>query len=119
MIRVMSTTRKYLAFDIETARVVPSDAADWHSHRPLGISCAATLSADADQPRLWHGGDRSCPADRMGREEAAALVRYLEAQVASGFTLLTWNGLGFDWASFRRSPDSSMPAAVWRSPTWT
>ena len=65
MISVMSTTRKYMAFDIETARVAPSDESDWHSHRPLGISCAATLSADADQPRLWHGGDRTCPADRM------------------------------------------------------
>ena len=24
------------------------------------------------------------------------LVRYLEDQVAQGYTLLTWNGLGFD-----------------------
>ncbi len=93
----MNTTRKYLAFDIETARVVPPDASDWHSHRPLGISCAATLLGDPDELVLWHGGgDRSCPADRMSREEAAALVRYLEDQTAQGFTLLTWNGLGFD-----------------------
>jgi hypothetical protein len=90
MIRVMSTTRKYLAFDIETARVVPPDASDWHSHRPLGIACAATLLAGCEEPVLWRGGDQ------LSQEEAAALVCYLEDQVAQGCTLLTWNGLGFD-----------------------
>jgi hypothetical protein len=94
MIRVMGTTRKYLAFDIETASTAKDD---WRSCRPLGISCAATLSADADQPRLWHGGsDRACPADRMTREEASNLVHYLEDRTNEGFALLTWNGLGFD-----------------------
>jgi hypothetical protein len=86
----MTTPRKYLALDIETAKVLPEDLQDWHSQRPLGIACAATLLVGDDQPTLWHGGDR------MIREEAAALVRYLEDRVAHGFTLLTWNGLGFD-----------------------
>ena len=73
------------------------DASDWRSQRPLGISCAAVLPADADEPTLWHGGnDRSCPADKMSPQEAAALVNYLTAQVESGYTLLTWNGVGFD-----------------------
>ena len=40
---------------------------------------------------LWHGGDR------MSQEEAAALVRYLEDRTREGCTLLTWNGLGFDF----------------------
>ncbi len=92
----MNTRRKYLAFDIETARVSPEDGSDWRSCRPLGISCAATLLSDRNEPTLWHGGDRANPNDRMSREEAAALVRYLEDHVAQGYTLLTWNGLGFD-----------------------
>lgn len=88
--------RKYLAFDIETATIA-DEATDWRSCRPLGISCAATISGDENEPRLWHGGtDRSCPSDRMSREEAAALVRHLEGRVARGYTLLTWNGIGFD-----------------------
>jgi hypothetical protein len=62
----------------------------------LGISCAATLLGDSQKPLLWHGGDRASPADRLSREEAAALVRYLEDHVAQRYTLLTWNGLGFD-----------------------
>ncbi len=32
----------------------------------------------------------------MNQEEAAALVHYLAAHVALGYTLLTWNGVGFD-----------------------
>ena len=51
----MNTKRKYLAFDIETART-PEDETDWRSCRPLGISCAATLLADSNELRLWHGG---------------------------------------------------------------
>jgi hypothetical protein len=82
--------RKYLAFDIETAKVPEGD---WRSCRPLGISCAATLLADPDEPILWHGGnDRTCPADRMSRQEAAELVQYLKTQVAQGCALVTWNG---------------------------
>ena len=72
------------------AKVLSEDIQEWHSHRPLGISCAATLRTDDDQPRLWHGGDR------LSRDEATALVRYLEEQTSQGHTLLTWNGLGFD-----------------------
>ncbi len=98
MMRVMKPTRHYLAFDIETAKVLPEDIQDWRSQRPLGISCAATLLADADQPRLWHGGtDHASPKDRMSQDEAAELVRYLEDQVTQGYTILTWNGLGFDF----------------------
>jgi hypothetical protein len=97
MIGVMSTTRRYLAFDIESARIT-DNASDWKSQRPLGISCAATLLADADQLTLWHGGtDRSSPKDRMSQEEATKLVTYLTAQTEAGCTILTWNGLGFDF----------------------
>jgi hypothetical protein len=95
---VTNMKRKYLAFDIETAKVSPEDGTDWRSCRPLGISCAATLIGDSDQPVLWHGGnDRTHPADRMSREEASGLVQYLASQAAEGYTIVTWNGLGFDF----------------------
>ena len=90
--------RKYLAFDIETAKVLPEDQPDWNSHRPLGISCAATLLADSDELVLWHGGaDRKCPADRMSQQEAGRLVEYLATEVGQGYTIVTWNGMGFDF----------------------
>lgn len=89
--------RQYLAFDIETAKEWP-DGADWRPYRPLGISCAATLPADTGTPKLWHGvtGD-DLPADRMSREDVARLVDYLLSMVDRGFTILTWNGLAFDF----------------------
>jgi hypothetical protein len=87
--------RKYLAFDIETAKPLPDDGANWQSCRPLGIACAATLLADTDELILWYGG-KDRPAERMSQEESAKLVEYLVAQVEGGYTLVTWNGVGFD-----------------------
>jgi hypothetical protein len=56
------------------------------------------LAADEEEPRLWHGtGEDGSPADRMSREDAAALVGHLEAMVEKGYTIATWNGLGFDF----------------------
>jgi hypothetical protein len=90
--------RNYLAFDIETAKVLPSDAGDWKSHRPLGIACAATRLNDSDETLLWHGGKHSKrPARQMNRQEAARLVNYLANQVRRGYTIVTWNGVGFDF----------------------
>ncbi|MCP5110963.1 MAG: hypothetical protein GY953_09025 [bacterium] len=89
---------RYLAFDIEIAKDVPGDDFNWRPHRPLGISCAATLGSDAEQPVLWHGKTPDgSPAGRMSREEARELVQYLLDMAADGYRVLTWNGLGFDF----------------------
>jgi hypothetical protein len=89
--------RRYLAFDIETAGEWP-DGSDWRPFRPLGISCAATLPSDAATLALWHGVDADGrPADRMTRQDAARLVEHLQAMAGQGYTILTWNGLGFDF----------------------
>lgn len=89
--------RRYVAFDIETAKDVPGPDFNWRPHRPLGISCAAALLSGAPEPLLWHGiGDDGTPAPRMSRDEVRAMVDRLCELVAEGWTLLTWNGLGFD-----------------------
>jgi hypothetical protein len=99
--------RKYLAFDIETAQQWP-DGCDWRRYRPLGISCAATLPGGTATPTLWHGltGDRQ-PADRMSRQDAARLVGHLASMVRQGYTILTWNGLAFDFDIL--AEESGMP----------
>ena len=91
----MSTTPQILGIRHRNTTIT-DNASDWRSQRPLGISCAATLFAD-DELRLWHGGDRANPNDRMSQQEAAALVHYLEDRTKEGYTILTWNGLGFDF----------------------
>lgn len=93
----MPQDRKYLAFDIETAKDIPNFEEGWRVHRPLGIACAAAWPEDLDKPILWHGRTAGgAPAPRMSREEAGALVEQLADFVSRGYTLLTWNGLGFD-----------------------
>ena len=90
--------RRYLAFDIETAKDVPGDDFNWRPHRPLGISCAATMASDSSQPTLWYAKtSKGLPAERMGREDARQLVQHLAQMAEEGYRILTWNGLGFDF----------------------
>ena len=35
---------RYVAFDLEIHKEVPDGADDWKEHRPLGITCASTLT---------------------------------------------------------------------------
>jgi hypothetical protein len=89
--------RKYVAFDIETAKDVPGEDFDWRPHRPLGICCAAALPADAKQATIWYGkSPDGQPSPRLSQPEARQVVQELVNWVAGGYTLLTWNGLGFD-----------------------
>jgi hypothetical protein len=87
-----------VAFDIETARQLPEDVTDILAHRPLGVACAAAFLEDRQETRIWHGRTaEGSPAPRMAREEVCKMVADLTALVADGYTLLTWNGLGFDF----------------------
>ena len=47
---------RYLAFDLEISRVMPEGSQDFRHFRPLGISCAATISSDGNL-KLWYGKD--------------------------------------------------------------
>ena len=99
--------RKYVAFDIETSTIIDGPDFNWRPHRPIGISCAATLASDADEPIVWHGMEPGgAPAERMSREEACALVEHLVAMRADGYTVLTWNGLGFDFDVLAEESDA-------------
>ncbi|MCH2200712.1 MAG: ribonuclease H-like domain-containing protein [Fuerstiella sp.] len=90
-------TRRYVAFDIETAKDVPGDDFNWKSHRPLGISCIASQSTEDAEPRVWmtRGADNQ-PAPQMSRDDVAAFVQHLLEASRKGLTPLSWNGLSFD-----------------------
>ena len=89
--------RKYVAFDIETAKDVPGPEFNWRPHRPLGISCAAALPCDVQEPTVWHGTNPDgTPSRQMSASEAREVVDDLCKLVSQGYTLLTWNGVGFD-----------------------
>lgn len=99
--------RKYLAFDIETAAEVPGPDFNWQLHRPLGITCAAALPSDSGEPIVWYGKEADgSHAKRMSSAEARQLVERLSAMVDGGATLLTWNGLGFDFDVLAEEADA-------------
>ncbi len=97
MTRNLFQTR-YVSFDIETAKILPDDATEILAYRPLGISCAAACMSDSKKTVTWYGrtpgGD---PAPQMSKAETRAMVDDLVAYVGDGYTLVTWNGAGFDF----------------------
>ena len=102
--------RKYVAFDIETAAEIPGPEFNWHDHRPLGITCAAALPSDANDPIIWQGKSRDGkPAKRMSRAETHDMVERLGEMARAGYTLLTWNGLGFDFDVLAEEADALEP----------
>jgi len=92
------TARKYLAFDIETAKILPAEVDDLMAHRPFGITCAATWAEDEPEARVFYSrlGDGN-PAPRMSREDLSSFVDFLRDRTADGYTIVTLNGLGFDF----------------------
>lgn len=90
------TMRRYLAFDLEIAKPLPDGIEDWKTIRPLGICCAATLSGNGTT--TFHGRTPNGEiADQLEPLDITQLVEHLVAAVDSGYTILTWNGLGFDF----------------------
>lgn len=91
-------TRKYLSFDIETAKILPGFVDDLMAERPLGISCAAALAEDELMPQLFHSVDgNGRPALQMSQADVSKLVDFLVKRTAAGYTIVTHNGLGFDF----------------------
>jgi hypothetical protein len=89
---------KYLAFDIETAKILPKDVGDLLAHRPLGICCAATLAADQTKPQLFYSKKTDgSPSPTMSRDDLSRFVDFLLARTDEGYTIVTLNGLGFDF----------------------
>jgi hypothetical protein len=88
--------RRYLAFDVETAKVLPQSLGDVLEHRPLGIACASAVASDIDKPLVWHGLLNDEPAAQMSLHEVCAMLDELSAMLRDGYTLLTWNGLSLD-----------------------
>ena len=90
--------RKYLAFDIETAKEIPGTDFNWKPHRPLGITCIASQAVGEEAPQIWMSKTTSgTPAPQMTQSDVAAFIRHLSIAVAEGFVPLSWNGLGFDF----------------------
>lgn len=81
---------KLAAFDLEIAKILPAETTDLLAHLPLGIPCAAVALSDGPT-EFWSA------SPQLPRDEAQTLVRRLQDLVQQGYTLVTWNGCGFDF----------------------
>jgi hypothetical protein len=93
----MGITRNYVAFDIETAKVLPESVTDLMDHRPLGIACVAAVVSGREEPFVWYGAKGGKPAAQMSQAEVRSMIEQFAAWADDGYTLLSWNGLGFDF----------------------
>jgi hypothetical protein len=82
---------KLAAFDLEIAKPIPEKAPNWDPYFPLGITCAAVALEGQPEPTIWQG------VPQMTRPEVNGMIDALQALVAGGYTLLTWNGCKFDF----------------------
>lgn len=78
--------------------------AEWMHYLPLGVSCAATaiggVGEQGEHVRTWYheGHPLASPqANQMDAEDVGYMLGYLRAAMESEYTLVTWNGLGFDF----------------------
>lgn len=79
------------AFDLEIASILPDAGEDWSRMRGLGMSCAAIALEDGDGVQIWQG------RPRFTTQQSVDLVRILMGFHDQGYTLVTWNGCGFDF----------------------
>lgn len=82
---------KLAAFDLEIAKVV--EEGDWLEQRPLGITCAAVeLSEGAPHiSREWWA------EERLDKSSCCDIVSHLMWLAEQGYTIITVNGVGFDF----------------------
>ncbi len=91
-------SRKYVAFDIETAKILPENFGDLHDHRPLGITCMAAWCSDESSAVTFYSKNaEGSPAPQMTKDDVAAFVGHLNTKVQESYTIVTHNGLGFDF----------------------
>jgi len=92
--------RNYLGFDIEIAKELP-DGGDWESYRPLGITCAALhcpkLESEPETGSHTFFSDEQLGLGLTPSESTSLVHTLLDAVIDCGYTLVTWNGLGFDF----------------------
>lgn len=71
---------------------------DWKRFQPLGITCAAAASSDGGLWN-WYAQDAASKfIDKLEKGDCQSLVLVLSNLVKNGYTILTWNGLGFDFS---------------------
>lgn len=106
-----------IAFDLETAAVLP-DGVRPDPAADLGITCAALAQADSSRPddrpavrTFAQRDDAGMYYPRWTPGYAAHVLDQLEAHALQGDTILTWNGLFFDFQVLAVTSGQALRAA--------
>lgn len=95
---------KFVGFDIEIMKLVP-DGEDWHNHVPLGITCASLVGDDLTEA-YWAGMASGEYLPSMTKFELQNMLIRMNELVNAGYTIVTWNGLGFDFPVLQSETES-------------
>ena len=90
---------KLASFDLEIAKILPENVSNILDYAPLGISCSALALDTKSDVLFWQG------FPQQSRQECQKLVQDLINYVASGYTLVTWNGCSFDFRVLGQESD--------------
>lgn len=91
------SSKEYIALDIVISKVIPEGTTDWNIFRPFGICCAVAVTSSGGK-MIWHSKtEEGVAANQISREQVSSIIDYLRSEVAGGKTIVSWNGLGFDF----------------------
>lgn len=91
-------TTPIAAFDLEIFNIIPDGETDWSKHRPFGIACAAIqLRGAMLPPQTLQYYNTTDPSQPMTQSQCVALVLKLQQLATDGFTIVTHNGMAFDF----------------------
>lgn len=85
--------KRFIGFDLEIAKI--AEGSDWAKHRPFGITCASAVADDLVLHWEAKNGDEFTP--QMTQAQCQEMVMALEQLTHDGYSIVTWNGLRFDF----------------------
>eukprot|EP01127_Copromyxa_protea_P007295 TRINITY_DN17208_c0_g1_i1.p1 TRINITY_DN17208_c0_g1~~TRINITY_DN17208_c0_g1_i1.p1 ORF type:complete len:288 (-),score=63.80 TRINITY_DN17208_c0_g1_i1:72-935(-) len=91
---------KWLAFDIETSSFVNTEFQankDYQTFSSPGIACVATLSSDGEKKLFYSGAGTGIVNEKLSTEDCKEVIQHLKDSVKAGYSIVTWNGTGFDF----------------------
>ncbi|MBD3260105.1 MAG: hypothetical protein GF334_00210 [Candidatus Altiarchaeales archaeon] len=86
------------SWDIEIDSSKYFDGPEKPDYREMGITCAAAISTDGQPTELfWAGQSAGVFNPKMAEAELIEMAEYLLVRYQAGYSILTWNGLSFDF----------------------
>lgn len=112
--------QKYIAMDLEIFNT-PVEGVSWDEQRPFGISCASLYGSDWDMPSLYYmkRKDGSPRPIKMTSDAVKKFAMDINYWAGKGYTIVTVNGLGFDFRTIAEESQSKPIAKLCTNLAWS